>query len=397
MEIFMTQPSRISAGLYLHIPFCVSRCLYCDFLSTTLGSEMQSRYFSVLRREILHAASLGFGKKFRILSVFFGGGTPSLPDAMLIADILDTIRSCFELAPDAEITLECNPGTLNDEKLHMYRKAGINRLSIGLQSADNKLLKSLGRIHDFETFRREYTAARDAGFQNISVDLMYDLPGQSREQFRDTLRQVLSLPDPPQHLSAYSLIIEPGTPFWERYHEDAERKALGECPLFLPSEDEEAGMLSDLKSILSGTGFHRYEISNWALNGFESVHNKGYWERRPYLGFGLGASSQADHMRWKNTSDLNEYLSCSFARKEVTHLSRSNEMEETMFLGLREMKGVTRQHFQEQFGVSMDEVYGRVLSNLTELHLLSDDGSAVRLTDRGISISNVVLAEFLLD
>ena len=391
----MTQPSRISAGLYIHIPFCVSRCLYCDFLSTTLGSEMQRRYFSALRKEILHAASLGFGKTYRILSVFFGGGTPSLPDAMLIADTLDVIRSRFDLAPDAEITLECNPGTLNDEKLHIYHSAGINRLSIGLQSADNSLLKLLGRIHDFETFRKEYTAARTAGFQNISVDLMYDLPGQSRAQFRDTLGQVLSLPDPPQHLSAYSLIIEPGTPFWERYHEDADRKALGDIPLFLPSEDEEAGMLGDLKSLLSEAGFHRYEISNWALNGFES--NKGYWERRPYLGFGLGASSQADHMRWKNTSDLNEYLSCSFARKEVTHLSNSNEMEETMFLGLREMKGVTRQHFRERFGVSMDEVYGRVLSNLAGLRLISDDGEAIRLTDRGISISNVVLAEFLLD
>ena len=379
----MTQPSRISAGLYIHIPFCVSRCLYCDFLSTTLGSEMQRRYFSALRKEILHAASLGFGKTYRILSVFFGGGTPSLPDAMLIADTLDVIRSRFDLAPDAEITLECNPGTLNDEKLHIYHSAGINRLSIGLQSADNSLLKLLGRIHDFETFRKEYTAARTAGFQNISVDLMYDLPGQSRAQFRDTLGQVLSLPDPPQHLSAYSLIIEPGTPFWERYHEDADRKALGDIPLFLPSEDEEAGMLGDLKSLLSEAGFHRY--------------NKGYWERRPYLGFGLGASSQADHMRWKNTSDLNEYLSCSFARKEVTHLSNSNEMEETMFLGLREMKGVTRQHFRERFGVSMDEVYGRVLSNLAGLRLISDDGEAIRLTDRGISISNVVLAEFLLD
>ena len=281
----MTQPSRISAGLYIHIPFCVSRCLYCDFLSTTLGSEMQRRYFSALRKEILNAASLGFGKTYRILSVFFGGGTPSLPDDMLIADTLDVIRSRFDLAPDAEITLECNPGTLNDEKLHIYHSAGINRLSIGLQSADNSLLKLLGRIHDFETFRKEYTAARTAGFQNISVDLMYDLPGQSRAQFRDTLGQVLSLPDPPQHLSAYSLIIEPGTPFWERYHEDAERKALGDSPLFLPSEDEEAGMLSDLKSLLSEAGFHRYEISNWALNGFESVHNKGYWERRPYLGF----------------------------------------------------------------------------------------------------------------
>ncbi len=393
----MTQPSRIPAGLYIHIPFCVSRCLYCDFLSTTLGPKMQRRYFSVLRKEILHAASSGLWKKYRILSVFFGGGTPSLPDAPLIADTLDLIRSCFELVPDAEITLECNPGTLNDEKLHMYRSAGINRLSIGLQSSDNKLLKALGRIHDFETFRREYAAARSAGFQNISVDLMYDLPGQSRAQFRDTLWQVLSLPDPPQHLSAYSLIIEPGTPFWERYHEDAERKALGDSPLFLPSEDEEAGMLSDLKAILSEAGFHRYEISNWALDGYESVHNKGYWERRPYLGFGLGASSQADRMRWKNTSDLNEYLSGSFARKEITHLSRSSEMEETMFLGLREMKGVTRQHFQEQLGVSMDEVYGCVLTNLTDLRLISDDGKAIRLTDRGISISNVVLAEFLLD
>lgn len=391
------------AGIYIHIPFCKARCAYCDFLSTTSGTDVQKEYFSALRRDIegcgerAGKSGLPGPDSYSVVSVFFGGGTPSLPDPLLLTGILDSVRSCFHLEPDAEITVECNPGTLDDRRLSAYLQAGVNRLSIGLQSADDGMLKKLGRIHDFETYAREFEAARKTGFSNISVDLMYGLPGQDRASFRETLERVLSLDDPPQHISPYSLIVEEGTPFWERYHEDAERKSLGDAPLFLPSEDEEAGMLSDLKQILIKRGFHRYEISNWTLPGFESVHNKGYWERREYLGFGLGASGQAGRIRYKKTSSLPAYLNGDYEGKGRTILTDKDIMEETMFLGLREMCGVTRSHFQESCHAAMDQVYGDVIRRLAGLGLLSDDGRAIRLTERGIDISNLVLSEFLLD
>lgn len=391
------------AGIYVHIPFCRSRCAYCDFLSTTYGEDIQEQYFAALREDILTSgaraekAGLPGPDSYSVVSVFFGGGTPSLPSPALLTGILQTIRSCFHLDPHAEITVECNPGTLDGNRLSAYRQAGVNRLSIGLQSADNSMLKRLGRIHDFETFSREFEEARRIGFSNISVDLMYDLPGQTRADFRDTLDKVLGLEDPPQHISPYNLIVEEGTPFWERYHEDAERKKLGDTPLFLPSEDEEAGMLRDLKEILTEKGFHRYEISNWAKPGFESVHNKGYWERREYLGFGLGASSQAGNMRYKKTSDLSAYLKGDFEEKEKIVLTEKDAMEETMFLGLREMSGVTRAHFLESFGTTMDQIYGSVIGQLTGIGLLEDDGNSIRLTEHGVEISNLVLSEFLLD
>ncbi len=381
------------AGIYIHIPFCVRRCSYCDFLSTTYGEDVQEQYFRMLDRQVRLSP---YKDELRIVSVFFGGGTPSLPAPSLLTGILDTVRECFDVAKDAEITAECNPGTLDAVKLRAYRDAGINRLSIGLQSADNRMLKKLGRIHSFETFEKEFDLARETGFRNISVDLMYDLPGQDRAMFRDTLEKVLALREPPQHISPYSLIIEEGTPFWEMFHEDAELKKLGDTPLFLPSEDEESGMLSDLKEILTAHGYHRYEISNWAQEGFESLHNKGYWERREYLGFGLGASGQVRDRRCKVTSDLKSYLSGDLGEKEVITLSRKDKIEETMFLGLREMKGVSREAFQKEFGVTIDSIYGDVIRNLIRLKLIKDDGDAVRLTEHGIEISNPVLSEFLL-
>lgn len=384
---------RRPAGIYIHIPFCERRCLYCDFLSTTFGEEIHRSYFRSLAEEIRQFPDPG---DFRIVSVFFGGGTPSYPSSSLLMGILEIVRDRFELSPDAEITVECNPGTLSLEKLSAYYKAGVNRLSIGLQSADNNMLKRLGRIHTYERFREEFDQARAAGFSNINVDLMYDLPGQDRAMFRSTLETILALPDPPEHISPYSLIIEEGTVFWDMYHEDAERKKLGDTPLFLPSEDEESGMLSDLKEILTRSGYHRYEISNWAEDGFESVHNKGYWERREYIGFGLGASSQIGRERYKNTSDMTDYLSGNREKKDVVLLTLENEMEETMFLGLREIKGVSRDLFLSRFGVTMDSVYHDVISSLCRLKLLDDEGDRIRLTDRGIEISNVVLSEFLL-
>lgn len=384
------------ASIYIHIPFCARRCLYCDFLSTTFGPDVQKRYFQKLQEEIRLRAE-EYSGLYHIVSIFFGGGTPSLPSPELITDTLDLVRKSFEVDPDAEITIECNPGTLNTGKLRAYKEAGINRLSIGLQSADDGMLKKLGRIHTYETFVEEFEDARSIGFDNISVDLMYDLPGQDRAMFQSTLLALLRLKNPPQHISPYSLIVEEGTPFWDRYHEDAERKKLGGTPLFLPSEEEECGMLADLKEILTAHGYHRYEISNWAQEGFESLHNKGYWERREYLGFGLGASGQAGRIRYKKTSSLPAYLNGDYEGKGRTILTDKDIMEETMFLGLREMCGVTRSHFQESCHAAMDQVYGDVIRRLAGLGLLSDDGRAIRLTERGIDISNLVLSEFLLD
>lgn len=383
------------ASIYIHIPFCARRCLYCDFLSTTFGPDVQKRYFQKLQEEIRLRAE-EYSGLYHIVSIFFGGGTPSLPSPELITDTLDLVRKSFEVDPDAEITIECNPGTLNTGKLRAYKEAGINRLSIGLQSADDGMLKKLGRIHTYVTFVEEFEDARSIGFDNISVDLMYDLPGQDRAMFQSTLLALLRLKNPPQHISPYSLIVEEGTPFWDRYHEDAERKKLGGTPLFLPSEEEECGMLADLKEILTAHGYHRYEISNWAQEGFESLHNKGYWERREYLGFGPGAASQAEENRYKDTESLDGYLNGDFEKKEKVTLSLDEQIEETMFLGLREMKGINKEAFRNKFGRPLEEIYGNVLQNLTQLGLIEESGPSVRLTERGIEISNLVLAEFLL-
>lgn len=291
--------------LYIHIPFCIRKCSYCDFLSFPAGEDTFRRYSAALKEEIRHFPG---PEKYHVVSVFFGGGTPSLPPAEYIADILKSAEDHFQVDSDAEITIEANPGTLSAQKLQAYRRAGFSRLSLGLQSSDDLLLKRLGRIHTWETFRKEYGHALAAGFTSISVDLMYGLPGQTPQMFRKTLTDVLSLPCPPPHLSVYSLIVEPGTSFWDLYHEDNETKMRGEKPLFLPSEDEEAEMLSDLKNILTSRGYHRYEISSWARDGFECRHNKGYWERREYAGFGLGASSMTGHLRTRNVTDMAMYL-----------------------------------------------------------------------------------------
>ena len=424
--------------IYIHIPFCVRKCNYCDFLSFPAEKEIQEQYFDSLRQEIL---SFEDTEGREVVSVFFGGGTPSLPDPALIISTLDLIRSGFRMAPDAEITLECNPGTLSPgnssggeaepdpdsgDKLVRYRRAGINRLSLGLQSADNGLLRTLGRIHSFEQFEREYRKARQAGFDNISVDLMYGLPGQTLQIWDETLDRVLALDNGtgqektaggerpsragekaagsirtrrtgPEHISAYSLIIEEGTPFYERYREDAQLKSMGEKPLFLPSEEEEGKMLRDLKEKLHSAGMHRYEISNYALDGYESRHNSGYWLRRQYAGFGLGASSQIGSVRYKNTDDLSRYLAGDFSKREMFVLSKDNEIEETMFLGLRMTRGVDLEDFERKFRVSALTVYAEQIPRLQESGLIELKDGRLFLTERGTDVSNLVMAEFLLD
>ncbi len=400
--------------VYVHIPFCAKKCKYCDFLSSPQPEDVTETYFTRLKEEIR-----GFDNREgrEVSSVFFGGGTPSLPDADYLTGILDTLREKFTFRPDAEISIECNPGTLEDKddgparkmgKLERYHEAGFNRLSMGLQSADNTLLRRLGRIHSWEQFEREYRCARRAGFSNINVDLMYGLPGQSPECWSDTLDKVLSLPNEgpdgdrssrrgPEHISAYSLIIEEGTEFWELYHEDEQLRRLGEKPLFLPTEEEEDRMLAILKEKTEKAGMRRYEISNYALEGFACRHNSGYWLRRDYAGFGLGASSLLNGCRFHNTADLKRYLSGDLTKEELTPLSLKNEIEETFFLGLRMMKGVDLEAFEKRYRKDPYEIYGEQIGLFVRQGLLEEKDGRIFLTERGIDVSNLVMAEFLLD
>lgn len=377
--------------LYLHIPFCVKKCNYCDFLSALAGEETRAAYVDALLEEIR-----GFDEPedYEVVTVFFGGGTPSILPGQAIFRIMEALREKFSFRKEAEITLEANPGTVDKEKLSFYKKAGINRLSFGLQSADAEELKKLGRIHTWEKFLESFQLAREAGFSNINVDLMSALPGQTKESWEKTLRQVLALQ--PEHISAYSLIIEEGTPFYQLYEKDVERRDAGEEPELIPSEEEERAMYEATGRILKEQGYLHYEISNYAKPGCECRHNLGYWQRRDYLGFGLGASTLLNPVRYKNTEDLEAYLGGDFSKKEFFVLTKDNQIEETMFLGLRVLEGVSKEHFREQFSCELRVVYRKELEKLEKEGLLEEEGDFVRLTSRGIDLSNPVLAEFLL-
>lgn len=377
--------------LYLHIPFCVKKCNYCDFLSAPAGEETRAAYVDALLEEIR-----GFDEPedYEVVTVFFGGGTPSILPGQAIFRIMEALREKFSFRKEAEITLEANPGTVDKEKLSFYKKAGINRLSFGLQSADAEELKKLGRIHTWEKFLESFQLAREAGFSNINVDLMSALPGQTKESWEKTLRQVLALQ--PEHISAYSLIIEEGTPFYQLYEKDVERRDAGEEPELIPSEEEERAMYEATGRILKEQGYLHYEISNYAKPGCECRHNLGYWQRRDYLGFGLGASTLLNPVRYKNTEDLEAYLGGDFSKKEFFVLTKDNQIEETMFLGLRVLEGVSKEHFREQFSCELRVVYRKELEKLEKEGLLEEEGDFVRLTSRGIDLSNPVLAEFLL-
>lgn len=374
--------------LYLHIPFCVSKCKYCDFLSAPFGEEQRQIYVERLCRRIRYWSDVVHNYGYEIVSIFVGGGTPSILTETQITQVFEAVRESLPIREDAEITLEMNPGTDVKDKLPVYRKLGINRLSMGLQSADNEELKRLGRIHTYEDFRQVYQWAREVGFTNINVDLMSAIPGQTLESYEGTLRKVADLK--PEHISAYSLIIEEGTPFYERYGDGRHAEEL-------PDEDTERQMYVRTREILEDYGYHRYEISNYAKDGYECRHNLGYWDRREYLGLGAGASSLMDHIRWKEP----DYIGPSTGqvleeREDFTRLSRKDEMEEFMFLGLRKINGVSEQDFYKSFKVSMDEVYKDNIENLIKEGLLVREKDRIRLTDRGLDLSNYALSQFLL-
>lgn len=374
---------RRALELYIHIPFCVRKCQYCDFLSGPSDEETKDRYIEALLKEIRAAEHT---EDYEIVSVFIGGGTPSALKAEAIASIMRTLQEKFFFCEDAEVTIEANPGTVDPEKLTIYRNVGINRLSLGLQSTDAEELKLLGRIHSYEEFLKSYEWAREAGFSNINIDLMFAIPGQTGEAWRQHLYQVAELN--PEHISAYSLIIEEGTPFAEQN-------------LDLPDEDTEYQMYEDTAEILERYGYRQYEISNYAKQGYMCRHNAGYWQRLEYLGFGLGASSLYGGMRFSNTHQMQEYLKESRnpdqIRKDVTVLSRNEQIEEFMFLGLRMTEGISEKKFEENFNVRLMDIYGDILQKYEETGFMEHIETKWRLTRKGIHVSNHILADFLLD
>lgn len=377
--------------LYLHIPFCVKKCNYCDFFSASGTPKEQADYVSAMIQEIQSYQELS--GEYEVQTIFLGGGTPSLLTPEQIEKIFTTIYHIFSVNENAEITMEMNPGIVDIEKLHAMKAAGVNRLSIGLQSAQNEELKMLGRIHTFEEFLETWKLVEQAGFKNRNIDLMSALPGQTIESYEDTLSKVLALE--PEHISAYSLILEEGTVFYDWY----EKGKLDRGAWKLPSEEEEYAMGELTIQRLAEAGMHRYEISNYAKSGKECRHNLGYWERTEYLGIGAGSSSLIKGERFDHIRDRKAYIEkirngeSILIDREI--LSVESQMEEFMYLGLRKIEGVSRTDFQNYFGKNVDDVYGEILDKLEEEQLVEFSGDRIRLTHRGMDVSNCVLAEFL--
>lgn len=373
--------------LYLHMPFCVRKCAYCDFLSFPSGAETQRMYAKRLMEDI-DVMGKRYGE-IPVETIFIGGGTPSVPDSGLIVEIMEHVRHAFHVADGAEISMEANPGTVTREKLTDYRKAGINRLSFGLQSANDRELKLLGRIHTWAEFLESFTLARECGFANLNIDLMSALPGQTCESWKETLSRVTDLD--PEHISAYSLIIEEGTPFGERYGSEEGRKLL-------PDEDSEREMYHETKRFLKDCGYERYEISNYAKPGRECRHNIGYWTGVPYLGLGLGASSYLDGCRFTVNPDMKQYLEEKpgmFA--DIEKLTKKDMEEEFFYVGLRMTAGVSLSEFERRFGISAKEVYPGLMGTFVKEKAARFEGDRFVLTDYGLDVSNYIMAQFLQD
>ncbi|MEG1291766.1 MAG: radical SAM family heme chaperone HemW [Lachnospiraceae bacterium] len=379
--------------LYLHIPFCMKKCNYCDFLSAPLEDSVRELYTKNLIKEIEQKSE--DYRDFLISTIFIGGGTPSILEGIQINQIMEKIYRCFQVVKDAEITIECNPGTITADKLSAYRYSGINRISMGLQSTKNQELKHLGRIHTYQEFLENYDLVRKAGFHNVNLDIMSALPNQTLDDWEDTLKEVVKLR--PEHISAYSLIIEEGTPFYQLYAEEEQRRERGEEPQFLPSEETERAMYQLTKEFLKEKGYWQYEISNYAQKNKECNHNIGYWTRENYLGLGLGSASLIENLRFSNTTNLSDYLAGDWAPKNMEQITRKFQMEEFMFLGLRLMQGVSRRKFKETFQVEIEAVYGVILQNMFQKELLNQTEGNIYLTTEGIALSNYVMSEFLME
>lgn len=373
--------NREAFEIYVHIPFCKRKCDYCDFVSFACEEKNIEGYFNALKNQIEQEKETVGNNP--VVSCFFGGGTPSLPDASYISETLCKLKECFSFEEDAEITIEVNPNSATYEKLCEYKNAGINRISIGLQSSNDEELKSLSRLHSYDEFLKTYNDARRARFDNVNIDIMSAIPGQTLESYRETLEKVALLS--PEHISAYSLILEEGTPFFERYKDGSG----------LPDEDIEREMYYMTKSLLAEYGYRRYEISNYSKPGYECRHNLGYWERRRYIGFGIASSSFVCNKRFTCHSDLKSYIKGDYT-KETELLSKEDCMSEFMFLGLRCCAGVSASEFFENFGVSLEEHYKVQLRKLEKEGLIVL-GERIYLTDKGMDVANYCMCEFLPD
>lgn len=387
---------RKQIGLYIHIPFCKQKCSYCDFCSYANKKSFIKRYIQCVLKEIIEVGNNnkidfenGKDDLFLVKTIYIGGGTPSLIDSKYIVQIIEDIKLNFEIDEKAEITIEVNPGTVTLEKLEDYKRAGINRLSIGLQSTHEHLLKEIGRIHTYLDFLDTFRFAREAGFENINVDLMIGLPNQTLEEVKDSIEEIVSME--PEHISVYSLILEENTPLFKKVEEGLE----------LPNEDLERKMYWAVKQTLEQNNYIHYEISNFAKKGYESKHNLDCWNQKEYIGFGIAAHSYTNGIRYSNIENIEQYIKNYDEDKTEENLvfHEKQDMEamqkEYMLLGLRKIDGVSIQEFKIKFVANPVFLYHSELEKLVNEELLEIDGDQIKLTNKGLDLANIVWEEFI--
>ena len=374
-------------GIYIHIPFCKQKCFYCDFCSFANKNEMQGKYVETVINEI---KNITHKEKYTVTTIYLGGGTPSILNPDYIKSILQEIKSSFEILDDAEITIEINPGTVNEEKLKKYKEYGINRLSIGLQSANDKILKKIGRIHDYKQFEETFFYARKCGFKNINVDLMIGLPTQAVEDVKQTLEKIIQ--KNPEHISVYSLIIEEGTII---------EKLINENKLQLPDEETERIMYWTVVNELKENGYNQYEISNFSKKTYEYQHNTNCWKQKQYIGLGTSAHSYLNKKRYSNTNNIEEYIKNiqenNISKNITIHEEQTEEstMNEYMLLGLRMIQGININEFKQKFKIDPTIKYKETLEKLQKENLIQITKTSIKLTKQGIDFGNIVWEEFL--
>lgn len=374
-------------SIYIHIPFCVSKCFYCDFISFANREDMYKIYIEALLLEIKNSSTEY--KYYEIQTIFIGGGTPTVIDYNYIIKIMENVKLYYNISEQAEVTIESNPGTIYYKQLLALKNSGINRVSMGLQASQNRLLKKLGRIYTYEEFVESFNLLREAQFDNINIDLMFSLPEQTIMDWEETLSNVIELN--PEHISAYSLIIEEGTPFGHMYDQNE---------LLLPDEYIDRQMYYKAKEVLKQNGYIHYEISNFAQNQLESRHNIVYWQQREYIGFGLGAHSYINKMRFHNTYNIDKYIKFSYLKQNITEDIEKNdildEYAEYMFLGLRLIKGISKYEFKLKFNKNIYDIYGKQLNECKALKLIKEENGNLSLTQKGIDVSNAIFEKFLI-
>lgn len=371
-------------GIYVHIPFCIRKCKYCDFASFVESSDVQDKYTDYIVKEI--NSYKGKAESYVVNSIFFGGGTPSVLSSINMHRIITAIRATFYISDDAEISLECNPKTASFTKLKNYIKMGFNRISLGVQSLDDKLLRIIGRVHTSKDFLESYAMVKLAGFKNINYDLMFALPEQDFNSFKNTCDTIIKLE--PEHISCYSLILEENTPLFEE--QDFYTFA---------DEEENRQMYEYAKNLFKEKGYEQYEISNFAKKGYECKHNLKYWEMKDYLGFGLSASSFFENKRNTNPSTLDQYFELienfKYPYDEIKEEDIKDLMSEFMFLGLRKIKGINDKDFKKMFGESFFDVYKTEIEKHINNGLLIKEEKNIRLSDKGLDLANYVMSDFV--